>query len=69
MIACSNGSSLATDPLLIIDDFGICKLAHPPAEDLLEVIKCRYCDIYGVSFSTSKRMFAEPPTIKSGLPS
>ncbi len=30
--------SVATVPLLIIDGFGICKLPHTAAEDLLEII-------------------------------
>src|ERR1041385_2106628 len=34
--------SVATVPLLIIDDFGMRKLAHTAAEDLLEIIMRRY---------------------------
>jgi len=34
--------SLATVPLLIIDDFGMRKLPHTAAEDLLEIIMRRY---------------------------
>jgi DNA replication protein DnaC len=34
--------SVATEPLLIIDDFGMRKLPHTAAEDLLEIIMRRY---------------------------
>ena len=34
--------SLATVPLLIIDDFGMRKLPLTPAEDLLEIAMRRY---------------------------
>jgi DNA replication protein DnaC len=34
--------SVATMPLLIIDDFGMRKLPHTAAEDLLEIIMRRY---------------------------
>jgi DNA replication protein DnaC len=34
--------SVATVPLLIIDDFGMRKLPHTAAEDLLEIIMRRY---------------------------
>ena len=34
--------SLATVPLLILDDFGMRKLPHTAAEDLLEIIMRRY---------------------------
>ena len=34
--------SIATVPLLIIDDFGMRKLPHTAAEDLLEIIMRRY---------------------------
>jgi DNA replication protein DnaC len=34
--------SVATVPLLIIDDFGMRKLPHTAAEDLLELIMRRY---------------------------
>ena len=34
--------SVATAPLLIIDDFGMRKLPHTAAEDLLEIIMRRY---------------------------
>ena len=34
--------SVATVPLLIIDDFGMRKLPHAAAEDLLEIIMRRY---------------------------
>jgi len=34
--------SLTTTPLLIIDDFGMRKLPHTAAEDLLEIIMRRY---------------------------
>jgi DNA replication protein DnaC len=34
--------SIATAPLLIIDDFGMRKLPHTAAEDLLEIIMRRY---------------------------
>lgn len=34
--------SLATIPLLIVDDFGIRKLPATAAEDLLEIIMRRY---------------------------
>ena len=34
--------SVATVPLLIIDDFGLRKLPHTAAEDLLEIIMRRY---------------------------
>jgi DNA replication protein DnaC len=34
--------SLATVPLLIIDDFGMRKLPHTAAEDLLEIVMRRY---------------------------
>jgi len=34
--------SLATTPLLIIDDFGMRNLPHNAAEDLLEIIMRRY---------------------------
>ena len=34
--------SLATVPLLIIDDFGMRKLPLTPAEDLLEIARRRY---------------------------
>ena len=34
--------SVATLPLLIIDDFGMRKLPHTAAEDLLEIIMRRY---------------------------
>jgi DNA replication protein DnaC len=33
---------VATMPLLIIDDFGMRKLPHTAAEDLLEIVKRRY---------------------------
>jgi len=35
-------ASVATVPLLIIDDFGMRKLPHTAAEDLLEIIMRRY---------------------------
>jgi DNA replication protein DnaC len=35
-------TSVATVPLLIIDDFGMRKLPHTAAEDLLEIIMRRY---------------------------
>ncbi len=34
--------SISTVPLLIIDDFGMRKLPHTPAEDLLEIVMRRY---------------------------
>jgi DNA replication protein DnaC len=34
--------SLATVPLLIVDDFGMRKLPHTAAEDLLEIVMRRY---------------------------
>jgi DNA replication protein DnaC len=34
--------SIATVPLLIFDDFGLSKLPHTAAEDLLEIIMRRY---------------------------
>ncbi len=34
--------SVSTVPLLIIDDFGMRKLPHTAAEDLLEIIMRRY---------------------------
>lgn len=34
--------SIATAPLLIIDDFGVRKLPHTAAEDLLEIVMRRY---------------------------
>jgi DNA replication protein DnaC len=34
--------SIAAVPLLIIDDFGMRKLPHTAAEDLLEIIMRRY---------------------------
>ena len=34
--------AVATIPLLIIDDFGMRKLPHTAAEDLLEIIMRRY---------------------------
>jgi DNA replication protein DnaC len=34
--------SISTVPLLIIDDFGMRKLPHTAAEDLLEIVMCRY---------------------------
>lgn len=34
--------SLTTVPLLIIDDFGMCKLPMTAAEDLLEIVMRRY---------------------------
>ena len=34
--------SIATVPLLIVDDFGMRKLPHTAAEDLLEIIMRRY---------------------------
>ena len=34
--------SIATAPLLIIDDFGMRKLPHTAAEDLLEIVMRRY---------------------------
>jgi len=34
--------SIATMPLLIIDDFGMRKLPHTAAEDLLEIVMRRY---------------------------
>ena len=34
--------SIATVPLLIIDDFGMRKLPHTAAEDLLEIVMRRY---------------------------
>lgn len=42
--------SVATVPLLIIDDFGMRKLPHTAAEDLLEIIMRPY-----ERFSTSNR--------------
>ena len=33
---------VAAVPLLIIDDFGVCKLPHTAAEDLLEINMRRY---------------------------
>jgi DNA replication protein DnaC len=35
-------ASIASVPLLIIDDFGMRKLAHTAAEDLLEIVMRRY---------------------------
>jgi DNA replication protein DnaC len=35
-------ASVATVPLLILDDFGMCKLPHTAAEDLLEIVMRRY---------------------------
>lgn len=34
--------SVATVPLLILDDFGMRKLPHTAAEDLLEIVMRRY---------------------------
>ncbi|HEX4169780.1 MAG TPA: ATP-binding protein [Bryobacteraceae bacterium] len=34
--------SVATVPLLIVDNFGMCKLPHTAAEDLLEIVMRRY---------------------------
>src|SRR5689334_5316849 len=34
--------SVATAPLLIVDDFGMRKLPHTAAEDLLEIVMRRY---------------------------
>jgi DNA replication protein DnaC len=35
-------ASIATVPLLIVDDFGMRKLPHTAAEDLLEIVMRRY---------------------------
>jgi len=34
--------SVATVPLLIVDDFGMCKLPHTAAEDRPEIVMRRY---------------------------
>ena len=50
-------------PLLIIDDFGMCKLPLSAAEDLLEIVMRRYRCRSGHSLKNA----AAPPERRAGL--
>ncbi|MGH9437675.1 MAG: ATP-binding protein, partial [Terriglobia bacterium] len=53
--------SIATVPLLILDDFGMRKLHHTAAEDLLEIVMRRYerCS----TLLTSNRLCGAPHNV------